>query len=351
VTTSAIKNNCVTTKMGVKMKAGFGETPPEINNDESILHISPSAIMEFLKSPAHYHAKYIRGIKKKTKAMEQGNQVHMAMLEGERFFQTYCREPNKSDFPNSLATKEEWDAIAKVLGLKGVSALKKDDLKKKVIETDSKYQQLDWDWIVKNATQGKQIISETDWNHIEQLMLSLDYNPRLKKLFSRNGWREQRAWIYDDEAKILYKFKTDFVDETGVIVDIKKTPDASLNGFSRKIYFENLYVQGAMYFDLWTELHKITQELKDEFEIPIPKPRAFVFAAFEMESPYIWQDYKLDPGAMDAGEQRYKKALIRLQECRAENVWPSYNNKMEDISLPHFAWEQLERLANAEIPQ
>lgn len=324
-----------------QMICGFGHAPEIYSNDPNILKVSPSAIMEFLKSPAHYHAKYIRGISKKTKAMEQGTQVHMAILESEKFFDSYCREPNKSDFPNSLGTMDDWKAVAKVLGLKVSGS--KDELKQRVIEADPKTKELDWDFIVAHATKGKQIISESDWTAINELKMSLEYNQRLKTLFKRPGWREQLAWIFDDENKILYKFKTDFVDETGIIVDIKKTPAADMKSLSRKIYYENLYVQAAMYFDFWMILHQHFPAGE------IPKPRAFVFAAFEMESPYIWQDYALDAGAMDAGAQRYKKAILSLMTCRADNIWPTYQKKLVPVTLPHFAWDELDRLAEDEI--
>lgn len=329
------------------MRCGFGPAPEEYKNDPTILSVSPSAIMEFLKSPAHYHAKYIRGKKKQTKVMKQGNMVHMAVLEPERFLTHYCREPNRSDFKNSMATVEEWKAMASLLGLKGLSGLKKEELKARVIQANPAAMELDWDLITAKATNGKEIISETDWLHIEGLKESLDYHPKLKAMFARAGWREQMAWVYDEQAKILYKFKTDFVDETGVIVDVKKAPSGEANDFSRKIFYENLYVQGAMYFALWTLLADHLTPTEDQMKIP--RPRAFVFAVFEMESPYIWQPYNLDPGALDAGEQRYIKAIQRMLECREKNSWPGYSTKIEPISLPHYAWDVLDRQAEKEL--
>lgn len=327
------------------MQCGLGPAPDHLKQDPEVLSISPSAIMEFLKSPAHYHAKYIRKIHKQTKAMRQGNQVHMAILEPDKFFSTYCREPNIEHFPNALATVDQWKALCAALDLK-VSG-KKEELKQRCIEKDAKYKELDWDFIVTHSTQGREVIGESDWTAIDELKASLEYHPKLKSIFARPGFRETFAWIYDDKEKILYKFKTDFVDDMGTIVDIKKTPSAEMRRLSAKIYNENLHVQGAMYFDFWTVLHNNVEELKktsalgDVGWIDIPKPRAFVIAAFEMASPYIWQPYNLDAGALDAGELQYRKAIMRLKECREKNEWPGYSKKIEPISLPHWAFDQI----------
>lgn len=332
------------------MRCGFGHAPDEYKNDPSVLKVSPSSIMEFLKSPAHYHARYIRGIKETTKAMEQGNIVHMAVLEEHRFLSEYACEPELINFPDALVTTDHWKVEADKLGLKKTG--KKEELIARVCEADPSLKARDWDFIYKCHLAGRKPISLIDWSHVQELKASIEYHPKLKSLLARPGWREQLAWIFDEDRKILFKFKTDFVDDTGVIVDLKKCPSAQVRDFSRKIFFENLFVQGAMYFELWTILHEKYIPAQDEIEqqvMPIPKPRAFVFAAFEMKMPYIWQPYNLDAGALDAGEHVYVKAINRLIECREKNEWHGYSDKIEPISLPHYAWDILQSDADAEI--
>jgi exodeoxyribonuclease VIII len=320
------------------MECGLGFAPENLINDESVLKLSPSAIMEFLKSPAHYHARYINKIKKITKPMAQSNLVHMAILEPEKFDNLYSKEPNINDFPEAIWSLDGWKDVCRNLDLK-ISG-NKSEIKQRIFEVDPSYKTRDWDWIVVNQTKGKSIVSETDWNHIAGLKASLEYHPVLKVAMSREGHREQNAWIYDGELNILFRFKMDFLDNTGLIYDIKKCPSAGEKKFSQKIYHDNLYVQAAMYFDFVNVLAQAKI---------FPAARAFIFAAYEMEVPYIWSAYKVDSGTLDAGEKVYKKAISRLLECRESNTWHGYSNKISDIALPHYAWNDLDHIAEQEL--
>lgn len=320
----------MSTKKGFNMQYGFGETPENILNIECLIKISPSAILEFLKSPAHYHAKYIKGIKKVTKSMQSGSLLHMSILEPDKYYNEYCLEPKIENF-DAINILDDWKAIAKELGLP-ISG-RKEDLKQRIFNIKPELKEKDWDYIKSNYLQGRIPINELEWATIQNCKESLEYTPSIKKLFSLSGFREKLMWIYDDKYNILYRFKCDFYTDTGIIVDVKKCKSASERDFSKKIYFENLYVQAAMYYDLLQKLSELDKTIK--------KPKAFMFLACEMESPHIWQPYTLNAAALDAGEVMYKKAIIRLLECFKENKWPGYSNKIQDITLPHYAWDMI----------
>lgn len=324
------------------MRCGVGQPPEDILAIEGLLKLSPSGMMEFLKSPAHFHAKYVaKKVQKTTKAMETGNKVHMAVLETELFHSRFVKEPRQEDFKNVLCTADDWKAICKVMGLKSSGA--KAEIKARVIEADPKMKDLDWDVIFENHCQGRSPISPDEFENIQSVMESVNNNSKLKSLFARPAIKEQFCWIYDSELNILFRFKMDLCDETGLVVDVKQCPESSPRAFSRKLYHEKLFVQAAMYFDFSEVLHQHCTDMK------WPKPRSFLFAAYEFASPHNWMAYNVDSGTLDAGTQLYRKAIMRLIQCRHKGHWPGYSDKIETLSLPHYAWRELDEDAEGEL--
>jgi hypothetical protein len=207
------------------MHCGLGQPPEEILNIPGMIKCSPSALLEFLKSPNHYEAKYIKKEKKeKTKAMETGSKVHMAILEPHKFFAAYAKAPRQDDFKNLLTTATHWKEICKELGLK--QSGNKEEIKQRVLEVKPELKEQDWDWIVERASAGKTLISPDEFEAIQYLKESFERDSDMRKVFERPLMKEQFCWVYDSELNVLFRFVMDFVSTDGIIVDLKQTPSA-----------------------------------------------------------------------------------------------------------------------------
>ena len=66
----------------------------------------------------------------------------------------------------------------------------------------------------------------------------------------------------------------------------------------------------------------------------------FIFAAIETSAPYAVKIYELDQESMEAGRKKYRQALNEYAQCKASNIWPSYDQEIETIGIPQWALEK-----------
>ena len=143
-----------------------------------------------------------------------------------------------------------------------------------------------------------------------------------------------------------------------VVIDLKTTDDASLEGFSKSIANWRYDVQAPFYLDglreclrqsgdkppaegaaelsaYWIdELTGIVCRCRPDFWRG--EPKNFVFIAVEKKPPYAVAVYVLDEDSMVSGRAQYRANLNTLEQCLIADEWPGYGDKVQTISVP--AW-------------
>ena len=145
-----------------------------------------------------------------------------------------------------------------------------------------------------------------------------------------NGESELSLVWVDEDTGLLCKGRIDHISlgfAGGTILDVKSTTDASRDAFERSIFKYGYHRQGAHYLEACRVL-----------DLPV---RHYSILAAEKDSPYCCAVYRLDEGAIDAGNEQLRPLLKRYAECVATGEWPGYPIEIQDIALPDYAWKQI----------
>jgi len=300
---------------------------------EGKLVISASGLIEMMNSPKHYYSRYILGEQEETKAKEDGTLLHMAYYENEKFLEKYEVLNDKSEY---LSTADEIKEKIKELG--GKPKGKKDELINQLLELDSSC--AIWDsYLSQIKESGKKIISADDHKKVLRVIEGINGHWWLSKLPTENRQVEV-AGHYTHKSGVIISFRLDDLrfanNGQPIILDLKKTRNASPESFSRDIWNYKLFVQAAIY----------TDAIKDIFGIE-PK---YAWIASEFASPFCLEVYAADFGMIEAGRAIYNKMIMKYQECMESDLWPSYGNgKVQEIALPHWAYNKLDEYAEQEL--
>lgn len=178
---------------------------------------------------------------------------------------------------------------------------------------------------------GKHILSQEEAANVAGMHRALHRHPTAGALLRRVDDTELSAYAIDPETGELVRIRMDLITTDDVIVDVKKTQDASPDGFRRAVANYSYFLQHAFYWDVF-RLAAGTE------------PRAFVFIAVEEQPPHAVGVYTIDPEDVMRGRVRYRKALDLYAECRRTGVWPGYSDRIETLALPEWARSQLPAL-------
>ena len=241
-------------------------------------------------SPAHMKAE-IEDPSPDTPALLLGRAVHAAILEPDVFTNEWIRGPEGDRRTKDV--KAQWSDL---IGMFGEES------------------------ILKPAEYDKCLaIRDSVWGR-----------STAKKLLSGEGECELSLVWNDPATELLCKGRLDRVSPTlagGVIVDVKTTRDASLFAFERAIFSYGYHRQGAHYLNGAAVL-----------QLPV---RHYAIIAVETKRPYEVAVYRLDEGAIDAGQEQLTPLVEKYAECVASNEFPGYPDRVQDIALPTYAWNQI----------
>ncbi|WP_126448360.1 PD-(D/E)XK nuclease-like domain-containing protein [Sulfuricystis multivorans] len=249
--------------------------------------VGHSGLVRIMRSPAHYQ-EYVSNPPEPTPAMQLGTAFHTALLEHDRFSQTFVAAP-KFD-----RRTKEGKAAAEV-------------------------------WETENA--GKTAIPADQMAAIEQMVASVRAHQGAANLLA-SGQAEMSGFWIDQDTGIECKCRPDYFQVDGGVqhvVDIKTTTDASADGFARAIATMGYDVQAALYVDGIQAITGVKTH--------------FFFIAVEKEAPFAVAAYKASDEVIEVGRAKYRGALQLLKWCRENGCWPAYqpNGEVETINLPRWA--------------
>lgn len=257
-----------------------------------MLAISRSDLTHLLRSPSHYWAKKVDPTRiensVETPAMRLGTAVHMAALEPARFIESYAEGPMVS-----RATKVWKEAQAAT--------------KATLLPTDEFY-------LIRGIVKSLQ-------NH----------DAAAKALFRGEGENEATFITKDVTSGLDIKCRADRVTNSGFVIDLKTTQDASARAFGKSVVNFNYHLQAAFY------LRCIEQATGTV-------PKGFVFVAVEKEPPYACQVFLADEEMLNIGTKKVDNLLQQLSTLTEEfgtKPWPSYSQQVQPLALPEWAARDL----------
>ena len=140
-----------------------------------------------------------------------------------------------------------------------------------------------------------------------------------------DGGCEVSVFAEDPEFAVLRKIRMDKYNAAhGLIVDLKTTIDASLNGCRRAI--ENFWYHLSAPYYLDTFEHAFGERLS-----------GFLFVFVEKEPPFGVRIVELDRASMEFGRRVNRRALRLWRECVDADHWPGYPPEPTLVELRPWA--------------
>jgi hypothetical protein len=270
------------------------ENVPGIYNLENEVYhastgISSSGLKLFSRSPKHFWDRYRnpeRESDKSTPAKELGTQIHAAILEPKSYFETYYPLPEKYN----RATKQG--------------------------KIDHEFHESE------AAAKGQQLISKENHDICCKITEAVRDSDSADYLFSLDGLVEQSFYWRDERTNVLCKCRPDkLLTGRNVILDLKSTASASVEDFSRSIANYQYHISAQFY-------RRGVQAVTGQ-DMP-----AFIFCAFETDSPYACAFYQADEDMLERADRFIDSQLEHYKECLAYDEWPGYSDSIRQISLP-----------------
>lgn len=237
------------------------------------------------RSSAHWAAS-LREARPDTPAFRFGRLAHRAVLEPVRFAQTVRARPDVGDLRTA----------------KGKAAL------------------AEWKLGMPADTED---VSAEDMAHLTGMVKAAHEHPRLSQLL-KTGAPEQAIFWRDEAHGLACKMKADWLTESGIIVDLKTTADASLESFGRDMMRFNYPVSASHY----CEGARATG---------LANPDTFVLVAIEKTPPYAIGLYTLGSDVLDWGHQWRHHAMCNISEAIRTQTVEGYPDHFQVLELPKWA--------------
>jgi exodeoxyribonuclease VIII len=180
------------------------------------------------------------------------------------------------------------------------------------------------------STDGKTIITTAQYETAMRQADSIRALPEVAEVLQR-GRPEVTAMWRDPVTGELCRCRPDWVAEFGgsrvALLDVKTCSDASADEFCRQIARKRYHVQDAFYMDGYGAA--IGSDVL-----------GFVFVAVESEWPFAANAVMLNQRSRDQGRADYRRNLDAYAECRRNEAWPGYGDKIQLVDMPHWAFSE-----------
>lgn len=252
---------------------------PEGDYHGSKDYLSNSQLSHFIRSPAHY-LEYLRNPPEQTKAMAMGSLIHAAILEPRRL--------------ENLAVLPDCDRRTK---------------EGKLIYEG---------FVSQNA--GKIICSAEDYAIAKGCVDSIYTHENASNLLAG---ADVEASIFFEKDGVKCRSRIDAYNR-GALIDVKTTEDALAGTFQRSIAKYGYHRQLAFY--------AMACQMVD-----LPVERRIIIAV-EKSPPYAVVVYELGMNSFWRGQEEVERALVEFKKCQELGEWPSYNEDIQTIDLPTYAF-------------
>lgn len=265
------------------------EPTHRLTNAEYHAHpaLSRSALSTMNRSPLHFWHRYISGLHEepaiKPAALTFGTAVHTAVLEPKEFARYYDAAPEGSK--NTKAYKEA----------------------------------------VKEAeATGVTLLTTAEMDKIDGIKASLFAHPMASEMLFKRSGRNETTWIAKDPVTGMeLKARPDRLAQSGAIVDLKTSANASAKHFQRSAHDFGYHIQAAFY-----------QMVLNLCTAQVPN---FYFVVVEKEPPYAVQCFRASSNFLLYGKTEVRRLLDSIwlhKRTHGVKPWPSYSESVVALDLP-----------------
>lgn len=241
-------------------------------------YLSKSRLDLIHKSPYLYWWKYLSGQyvqPEPTAALTMGKALHCRVLEPEHYGQRYAILPPNID--------------------------------RRIKEGKELY-----NYFI-NSLRGHEILTKEQDAQIENMHRALMAHSYAGHLLLSEGEREKEL-LWESDG-VNYKGIADLITNSGFIVDLKTTDDASPSAFAYSVKKYRYHVQAAMYCDAF------------------PECQAFIFIAIEKTPPYMVGVYYINEMDIQRGREEYLQDVELWKACNEANNWPQFSGEIMELNL------------------
>jgi hypothetical protein len=217
--------------------------------------------------------------------MALGTAIHMAILERDKFLDTYGVKPNV-------------DARTKT-GKEALAAAKES---------------------------GLELLDKEEYESALAISAKLREQPFFRQFI--DGGQYETSWFTDHNYGARIKGRLDiWLPEKKIIVDIKTCDTADEYQFSRDAFKYSYHAQAAYYVDL---VQSVTKEKVD----------GYVILAVEKSEDRDCRAFWLGDDLLEIGRSMYRDWLAKYVTCDSSGIWPGYEKTLVTLSAPRWMNEQ-----------
>lgn len=256
----------------------------------SLSAIGRSALITFGQSPAHFWHYFLNPQaqpKAPTPAMIFGAAFHAYVLEPLEYQTKYVEAPTSSKVSKAYRLAEE-DAISnnQVIVPLGTATL---------------------------CHQLSQAVHEHQTAH---------------QILTTKGFHEATFLATCPNTDLEVKCRADCITNSGWVVDLKTTQNASPDAFTKTIANFQYHVQAGFYLDVieWATG---------------TRPKGFLFICVEKDAPNAVSVIRASDSMIEAGSRRARSLLDQMADCfntfGPNQPWPAYAQDVVEVNLPPWA--------------
>lgn len=176
---------------------------------------------------------------------------------------------------------------------------------------------------------------QSECENLNSMLLEAKKDAEISGYFLKLGFSEISAFIRCPDTGVLLRCRYDYlVIDENLCVDLKKTRDASYDGFSKSIDSYRYHVQDAMY----SHVYKLLTNCDLTFK----------FVAIQETAPHTARVYTLDEHAKMIGDYYFKRDLAVFADCYKRNFWP-HSGCNGEIGLQSWAIAKYEQEIDAKL--
>lgn len=215
-----------------------------------------------------------------TAAMELGTAIHAAILEPDKFFETYGEKPSGG---KRTKVGKELEAEAEKSGKKLLPSKTFADV----------------------VTIAERFKASPLGEYLDEALF-------------------ESSWFYDHEFGRRTKARLDiWQPKSRVIADIKTTQSCDDFEFAREVYKRRYDAQAAYYADIVTAV------------TGSPVERCLILA-IESSEPFDMRIFEITPEYLELGRRDYRRWLARYVRCEATQSWPGYSGEVFTLEPPKW---------------
>ena len=165
----------------------------------------------------------------------------------------------------------------------------------------------------------KRWLPEADYNMCLEVAASARQHPLLLEMLYHSASKIEHTGFFQIEGTPC-KVRPDLYNsDTGMVLDLKTTVDASPKEFTYSVRKYGYLFQAAFYM---TALRQMGE-----------RPKQFVFLVVEKSAPYATACYTLDNSDIEKEVPRVLEAIKIYGECLKTDVWPGYSDDIKTLNL------------------